>query len=131
MLDLFRTELQIPEPDEAAVFPAGSRASRRATLDLTSALRGPRGPTAWVDVYYPVMDTGIEQRLAILGTDGKEEWTADLVEDGDPVDADAHEFRDAVPTWHGASGDGDVQGQVRIAAVGGLPPLTILLVNIR
>jgi hypothetical protein len=65
-----------------------------------------------VDVYYPVMDTGREQRLEILGTDGSAVWTADLVEDGDPLDADAHKHRDSVPTWHGASGDGDVQGQV-------------------
>ncbi|KAJ7129409.1 hypothetical protein C8R44DRAFT_776720 [Mycena epipterygia] len=118
MLEIFREAFQIPATEEESVFPAGSKASRRATLDLTSALRGSSKPTAWVDVYYPVMDTPLEQSLAILGDDGNPEWTADLVEDGDPRDADAHKYRDAVPTWHGASGDGDVQGQLIYANYG-------------
>ncbi|KAJ7778391.1 hypothetical protein B0H16DRAFT_1711897 [Mycena metata] len=118
MLQFFREELHIPAPDEEAVFPAGSKESRRATLGLTSALHGPRGPTAWVDVYYPVMDTGREQRLEILGEDGHAVWEATLAEEGDPLDADAYKNRNAVPTWHGASGDGDVQGQLIYANYG-------------
>ncbi|KAJ6490293.1 Zn-dependent exopeptidase [Mycena vitilis] len=118
LLKFLREELQIPTPDEEAVFPAGSKESRRATLGLTSALFGPRGPTAWVDVYYPVMDTGREQRLEILGADGDVAWTADLLEDGDPLDPDAYNNRHAVPTWHGASADGDVQGQLIYANYG-------------
>lgn len=59
-----------------------------------------------------MMDTGVEQRLEILDKDRSAVWTADLVEDGDPLDPDAHKHRDSVPTWHGASGDGDVEGQV-------------------
>ncbi|KAJ7167547.1 Zn-dependent exopeptidase [Mycena filopes] len=103
---------------EKQFYPAGSKQSRRATLGLTSALHGPRGPTAWVDVYYPVMDTGREQRLQILGGDGHAVWEAPLVEDGDPLDPDAYNNRNAVPTWHGASGDGDVQGQLIYANYG-------------
>ncbi|KAJ6539641.1 hypothetical protein B0H19DRAFT_367906 [Mycena capillaripes] len=118
MLKFFQEELQIPAPEEDAVFPAGSKQSRWATLGLTSALFGPRAPTAWVDVYYPVMDTGREQRLEILSADGHAAWKADLVEDGDPLDADAHKHRNSVPTWHGASGDGDVQGQLIYANYG-------------
>ncbi|KAJ7498642.1 Zn-dependent exopeptidase [Mycena latifolia] len=118
MLEFFRETLQIPPPEEEAIFPAGSHASRRATLDLTSALRGSSKPSAWVDIYYPVMDRGREQSLSILDTEGKPVWTADLVEDGDPRDADAHKYRDAVPTWHAASGDGDVQGQLIYANYG-------------
>ncbi|KAJ6628922.1 Isocitrate/isopropylmalate dehydrogenase-domain-containing protein [Mycena sp. CBHHK59/15] len=108
MLETFRAEFQIPTPEEDPVYPAGSRESRKATLDLTSALRGSSKPTAWVDVYYPVMDTSLERSLEILGEDGDPVWTADLAEDGDPLDPDAHKYRDAVPTWHGASGDGDL-----------------------
>ncbi|KAJ6538560.1 Zn-dependent exopeptidase [Mycena vulgaris] len=107
MLEFFREELQIPAPEEEAIFPAGSRASRRATLDLTSALHGSSKPTAWVDV-----------ASAILDADGNPTWTADLVEDGDPRDADAHKYRDAVATWHAASGDGDAQGQLIYANYG-------------
>ncbi|KAF7352524.1 Zn-dependent exopeptidase [Mycena venus] len=118
MLKTFQDALQIPPPDEAPVFPAGSKQSRWATLGLTSALFGPREPTAWVDIYYPIMDTGREQRLEILDVDGSPIWNADLVEDGDPLDADAHKHRNSVPTWHGASGDGDVQGQLIYANYG-------------
>ncbi|KAJ7230606.1 Zn-dependent exopeptidase [Mycena pura] len=118
MLEVFQEQFQIPAPTELPVFPAGSKQSRWATLGLTSALLGPREPTAWVDIYYPVMDTGREQRLEILGKDDTPMWTADLVEDGDPLDPDAHKYRDAIPTWHGASGDGDVQGQLIYANYG-------------
>ncbi|KAF7289488.1 Zn-dependent exopeptidase [Mycena chlorophos] len=118
MLDIFQEQFEINSPKELPVYPAGSRASRWATTGLTSSLLGPRDPTAWVDVYYPVLDTGVEQRLEILGDDGEVSWTADLVEDGDPLDSDAHEFRDAVPTWHGASADGDVTGQLIYANYG-------------
>ncbi|KAJ7752743.1 Zn-dependent exopeptidase [Mycena maculata] len=118
MLEFFQAEFEIPVAGEPPVFSAGSRASRRATLDLTSAIFGSDKPTAWIDTYYPVMDTGITQRLEIVGADGNPEWIADLVEDGDTLDPDAHKYRDAVPTWHGASGDGDVQGQLVYANYG-------------
>ncbi|KAJ7639103.1 Zn-dependent exopeptidase [Roridomyces roridus] len=117
MLEVFQEEFGISVPEEPPVFPAGSKASRRATLDLSSALHGSK-PTAWVDVYYPVMDTGAEQRLEILDNSGNPEWTADLTEVGDPLDPETNEYSDAVPTWHGASGDGDVQGQLVYANYG-------------
>ncbi|KAJ6515539.1 Zn-dependent exopeptidase [Mycena sanguinolenta] len=119
VLKFFQEEFQIPTSDgESAVFPAGSKESRWATLGLTSALLGPRGPTAWIDEYYPIMDTGREQRLEILDKDGNAVWRADLREDGDPLDLDAHKHRTSVPTWHGASADGDVQGQLIYANYG-------------
>ncbi|KAF7317867.1 Zn-dependent exopeptidase [Mycena kentingensis (nom. inval.)] len=112
ILEIFQEHLGAAPPSGGLpVYDAGSKESRWATLGLTSRL-GPRKPTAWVDTYFPVMDTGKEQRLEILDVDGKVEWTAELGEDGDPLDPDAHKYRDAVPTWHGASGDGDVQGQL-------------------
>ncbi|KAJ7284142.1 hypothetical protein C8J57DRAFT_1678057 [Mycena rebaudengoi] len=109
MLEFFQTELQIPAPDSSIA---------QATIDLSSAIKGPRRPTAWVDVYYPVMDTQLEGRLEILGEDGNPTWTADLSEDGDPLDPDAHRHKDTVPAWHGFSGDGDVQGQLIYANYG-------------
>ncbi|KAJ7065233.1 Zn-dependent exopeptidase [Mycena amicta] len=117
MLEIFQEQFEIKPPTEQPVYPAGSKQSRWATLGLTSSLLGPREPTAWVDVYYPVMDTGLEQSLQIL-EDGSVFWTADLVEDGDPLDPDAHKYRDSVPTWHGASADGDVHGQLIFANYG-------------
>lgn len=118
MLEFFREALDIPAPKEEAIFPAGTHASRRATLDLTSALWGSNKPSAWIDKYFPVMDRGREQQLSILDEDGSPVWTANLVEDGDPRDADAHKYKDAVPAWHAASGDGDVQGQLIYANYG-------------
>ncbi|KAJ7230581.1 hypothetical protein GGX14DRAFT_411473, partial [Mycena pura] len=126
MLEAFQEQFQIPAPAELPVFPAGSKQSRWATLGLTSALLGLRADglgesrksSSKVDIYYPVMNTGREQRLEILGKDDTTAWTADLVEDGDPLDPDAHKYRDAIPTWHGASGDGDVQGQLIYANYG-------------
>ena len=44
------------------IYPAGSAASRNATLSIphTSA------PTAWIDVYYPVMNTPLNHSVEIL-----------------------------------------------------------------
>jgi len=86
-------------------------------LSLTGDKRAKK-PNAWIDVYYPVLNTGTEQALKILDTDGKDLWTADLVEDGDPLDETAHKYRDSIPTWHGLSADGDVTGQLIYANYG-------------
>ncbi|EDR12349.1 uncharacterized protein LACBIDRAFT_245820, partial [Laccaria bicolor S238N-H82] len=75
-------------------------------------------PTAWIDIYYPVMNTPLDRSLQILGSQGETIWTADLVEDGDPRDEEAHKYKDAVPTWHGFSCDGDVTGQLVYANYG-------------
>ena len=58
------------------------------------------------------MNTGVSASLSILDESGEDEWVADLLEDGDPDDPEAEKYRTAVPTWHGLSGDGDVQGQL-------------------
>ena len=58
------------------------------------------------------MNTPLDRTLSILGEDGKPEWDADLVEDGDPRDPEAAKYRDSVPTFHGLSADGDVEGQL-------------------
>ena len=90
------------------MYPAGSPESRSAVLDINKL----RKPPAWIDKYYPVMNTPLDRALSILGDDGQPEWEADLVEDGDPRDPEAAKYRDAVPTFHGLSADGEVQGQL-------------------
>ncbi|KAI5833642.1 hypothetical protein K523DRAFT_413088 [Schizophyllum commune Tattone D] len=117
ILELFQTEFGIHAPHDEPIFPAGTRASQLSTRLLTSKL-GPRHPTAWIDVYYPVMNTPLDRSLEILGDDGEVEWAADLVEDGDPADPEAAKYRDAVPTWHGLSKDGEATGQVIFAEYG-------------
>lgn len=64
------------------------------------------------------MNTPLDRSLQILGSQGETIWTADLVEDGDPRDEEAHKYKDAVPTWHGFSCDGDVTGQLVYANYG-------------
>ncbi|KAF8969506.1 hypothetical protein BDZ97DRAFT_2055919 [Flammula alnicola] len=117
ILHLFQDEFGIPKTTHLPVFNAGTPQSRNATLLLTTSDASSH-PTAWIDTYYPVMNTGLEQSLQILNADGSPLWTADLVEDGDPRDEDAHKYRDAVPTWHGLSCDGDVTGQLIYANYG-------------
>lgn len=111
MLELFQTEFGIPTPEEEPVYSAGSKKSRLSTLLLTSALGGAK-PSAWVDVYYPVLDTPLDRNLDILGDDGQPIWSADLTEDGDPLDEDAARYRDYIPAWHGLSGHGTGEGNV-------------------
>ncbi|KAF8165479.1 Zn-dependent exopeptidase [Crassisporium funariophilum] len=117
ILHLLQDELGIPKPSDAPIYSAGTPSSRNATLLLTSP-QAPSHPTAWIDTYYPVMNTGTEQRLEILDNNGNPTWSAELVEDGDPRDPDAHKYRDAIPTWHGLSCDGDVTGELVYANYG-------------
>ena len=58
------------------------------------------------------MNTGLDQALQIMDKSGEALWTADLAEDGDPRDPEAHKYKSAVPPWHGLSADGDVTGQL-------------------
>ncbi|KJA29916.1 hypothetical protein HYPSUDRAFT_31952 [Hypholoma sublateritium FD-334 SS-4] len=117
ILHLFQDEFDIPKPSHLPIFAAGTPESRNATLSLTGE-DPPHRPTAWIDTYYPVMNTGVEQRLEIKDQNGTSVWTADLVEDGDPRDPDAHKYKDTIPTWHGLSCDGDVTGQLIYANYG-------------
>lgn len=112
ILKLFQTELGIATPSSEPIFSAGTPDSRNATLGLTSVNRSST-PSAWIDVYYPYLDTPLDRSLEILGEDGNAVWTADLVEDGDPLDEDAHKYRDAIKAWHGYSAHGEAEGQVR------------------
>ena len=116
ILELFQSEFNISPPPTGPIFPAGSPESRNATLRLTSP--GITQPSAWIDVYYPVLNTPLDRSLQILADDGKAVWTADLEEDGDPLDEDAHKYKDHVPAWHGLSSDGDVEGQLVYANYG-------------
>ncbi|RDX41174.1 Zn-dependent exopeptidase [Lentinus brumalis] len=108
ILRLFQNELGIIAPPEPPVFSAGSPESQAAILDIDKLLK----PIAWIDKYFPVMNTPLDRSLSILGEDGEPEWEAYLVEDGDERDPEAAKYRDYIPTFHGLSADGDVEGQV-------------------
>ncbi|KAG7089277.1 hypothetical protein E1B28_010976 [Marasmius oreades] len=117
MLSFFQTELGIKSPREPPIFPAGTLKSRAATIGLTELLR-PWAPTAWIDVYYPSLDAPVSRSLELLDTKGNSVWSADLNEDGDPLDEDAHTYRDFVPAWHGFSSHGEAEGQIIYANYG-------------
>jgi len=76
------------------------------------------GPTAWIDVYYPVMNTPLDRSLEILGDDGEAVWTADLEEQADETDPEAGKYADAVPTFHGLSRGGEAKGKLVYAHYG-------------
>ncbi|GJE84372.1 Zn-dependent exopeptidase [Phanerochaete sordida] len=103
-----------PAGDGEPVYSAGSDASRNATL------AGPRasGPTAWIDVYYPVMNTPVNHSVTILGEDGLPVWVAPLEEVADATDPEAGKYFDAVPAFHGLSASGEVEGKLIYANYG-------------
>jgi N-acetylated-alpha-linked acidic dipeptidase len=114
ILKLFQDEFDIPVPEDSPIFSAGSEASRNATLGINHLT----APAAWIDTYYPIMNTPLNSSLQIVGEDGEVLWDADLVEDGDPGDPEAAKYKNAVPTFHGLSDDGDVEGQLIYADYG-------------
>lgn len=114
ILKLFQEEFNISAPPDVPVFPAGTEASRNATLSI----RRLSGPTAWIDVYYPIMNTPLDRALQIVDGDGNTIWDADLVEDGDPLDPEAAKYKDYIPTWHGLSRNGEAEGQLIYANYG-------------
>ena len=117
ILKLFQDELGIHKPHHEPIYKAGSHASRHSTLGLTSWFR-PGHPTAWIDTYYPVLNTPLERTLEILDENGTVTWSADLVEDGDPLDPEAAKYKDSVPTWHGLSFGGEATGELIYANYG-------------
>ncbi|KAK2466075.1 hypothetical protein APHAL10511_001717 [Amanita phalloides] len=117
ILALFQREFNISVPSTLPLFSAGTTESRNSTLLLTTK-DAPASPTAWIDVYYPVLNTPLNHSLDILDVHGQILWSAELEEDGDPLDKEAHQYRNAVPAWHGMSRDGDAVGQLIYANYG-------------
>jgi N-acetylated-alpha-linked acidic dipeptidase len=107
-LALLHSELGIEPPADLPIFPAGSVESRHATLSIPSL----HEPTAWIDVYYPVLDKPLDPSLEIIGEDGEIAWTATLKEESDDTDPEAGRYKDAIPTWHGSSRAGEVVGKL-------------------
>lgn len=108
-LHLLQKELGIEKPSKEPVFSAGSTESRKATLNIPKL----RSPAAWVDTYYPVMNSPLDRSLEILNDDGTVSWKADIEEVSEGVlDPDAEKYALAVPTFHGLSRGGEVQGRL-------------------
>lgn len=96
------------------IYSAGSVASRNATLSIPHLA----APTAWIDVYYPVMNTPLNHSVAILGADGAPVWAAPLEEVADATDPEAGRYVEAVPVFHGLSRSGEVAGKLVYANYG-------------
>ena len=117
ILALFQREFGIVPPPTPPIFPAGTPQSRNSTLLLTTK-DAPTHPTAWIDVYYPLLNTPLNHSLDILDAQDQILWSAELEEDADPLDKEAHQYKDAVPAWHGLSRDGEAVGQLIYANYG-------------
>ncbi|KAJ7129388.1 Zn-dependent exopeptidase [Mycena epipterygia] len=114
-LSLLQGELGIESTSAEPIFDAGSSESR----DATNSIPKTRKPKAWIDVYYPVMNTPLDGRqLQVLDADGKVAWEAELEEVADDTDPEAGEHYLSVPTFHGLSFPGDVQGKLVYANYG-------------
>ncbi|KAG2013796.1 hypothetical protein CC2G_010666 [Coprinopsis cinerea AmutBmut pab1-1] len=85
ILRLFQQEFGIRKPKEEPIFRAGSRQSRHATLGLTRGFL-PKRPTAWIDTYFPILNTPLDRHLQVLEENGTVSWNADVEEEGDPLD---------------------------------------------
>ncbi|KAF8309393.1 Zn-dependent exopeptidase [Clavulina sp. PMI_390] len=104
-LSLLQTEFGIRAPHDLPLYDAGSPESREATLGIPKRFR----PSAWIDKYYPVMNTPLELALEIVDDEGAVVWKANVDEtplEGDP--ASEHTFE--IKTFHGFSASGDVTG---------------------
>ncbi|KAF9247405.1 hypothetical protein BU15DRAFT_84904 [Melanogaster broomeanus] len=114
-LALLQRELDIQQTSpELPMFSAGTNEARAATLNVSSYTN----PTAWIDTYYPILNSPLSHSLEILGEDGSPVWTAELEEVSDEADPDAAEFATAVPTWHGISCGGEAKGKLVYANYG-------------
>ncbi|KAI0750967.1 Zn-dependent exopeptidase [Daedaleopsis nitida] len=113
-LRLLQTELGIEEPSTLPLYSAGSAESREATLGISKL----KAPSAWIDTYYPVMNTPLDHSLEILDEEGNAVWTAELEEVADETDPDAGKYFDAVTTWHGLSRGGSAKGKLVYANYG-------------
>jgi N-acetylated-alpha-linked acidic dipeptidase len=108
-------ELQINQSSsDIPLYSAGSHESREATLTISSLDE----PKAWIDVYYPILNSPLDHSLEILGDDGKAVWSAELEEVADETDPYAFESANAVPTWHGISRGGQAEGKLIYAHYG-------------
>jgi N-acetylated-alpha-linked acidic dipeptidase len=96
------------------IYPAGSPESRHATLSIPTTSE----TKAWIDVYYPILNTPLDRSLEILGDDGKAVWRANLEEVVDEADPEAYKYADAIPAFHGLSANGDVEGKLVYASYG-------------
>ncbi len=114
-LHLLQNELNISKPAQEPVFSAGSAESRDGTLSISSLT----SPKAWIDVYYPVMNTPLDRSVEILSEDGEPVWKAHIEEVAEDVlDPEAGEYATAVPVFHGLSRGGEVQGRLVYANYG-------------
>lgn len=113
-LALLQAELGAVAPESEPIYSAGSSESRNATLSIPHL----NAPTAWIDVYYPVMNTPVNHSVSILGDDGLPVWAAPLEEVADDTDPEAGKYFASVPTFHGLSASGEVTGKLIYANYG-------------
>ncbi|KAK0235018.1 hypothetical protein EDD85DRAFT_929054 [Armillaria nabsnona] len=113
-LHFLQTELGVKPPTEDPIYPAGSPESQSATLSIPRT----HAAQAWIDVYYPAMNTPLDRVVQALDQEGNVIWDADLTEHTDDTDPEAGEYYDFVPTFHGLSKGGDVTGKLVYANYG-------------
>ncbi|KAG8908851.1 hypothetical protein FRB99_003091, partial [Tulasnella sp. 403] len=107
ILKIFQENFGVTPTDQLPLFDAGSVSSRQATLSIPTQ----SSPQAWIDTYYPILNTPLERELQVIGNDGKVIWNAD-VEEVEVEGDEAGKFAKTIGAWHGLSKAGDVMGKL-------------------
>lgn len=113
-LHLLQTELGVGASGALPLYSAGTPESRNATLGILHLKK----PTAWIDTYYPIMNTPLDHSLEVLDDAGNVVAKAELEEVADGTDPEAGKYYDAVTTWHGLSRGGSARGKLVYANYG-------------
>lgn len=115
VIERFREGFGLPPySPESLIFEAGSAESQTSIYHITPK----DSPRAWIDTYFPLLDTPHYQSLEIVDDDDNTVKTINLLEICDPRDEDAYHICDVVPPIHAYSADGNVTGELVYANYG-------------
>lgn len=104
--DSFSINSASTNSDTLPIYKAGSPESRNAILNLSSQT----DPSAWIDTYFPILNTPSSSPLIqLLGENGEAIW------EGTGEDGSECGTLSGTPAFHGLSKPGDVSGELVFA----------------
>ncbi|KAF8712200.1 Zn-dependent exopeptidase, partial [Rhizoctonia solani] len=107
LLRAFQSHLGLDSTGPPPVYEAGSAESQNAILGIGQLEK----PKAWIDTYYPLLETPGERRLELLDAGGAVSWSANLEEHLTGAG-------NVIGAWHAFSKSGDVKARIVYANYG-------------
>ncbi|ELU39637.1 vacuolar protein sorting-associated protein 70 [Rhizoctonia solani AG-1 IA] len=107
LLRAFQSHLGLDSTGPPPVYEAGSAESQNAILGIGQLEK----PKAWIDTYYPLLETPGERRLELLDAGGAVSWSANLEEHLTGAG-------DVIGAWHAFSKSGEVKARIVYANYG-------------